>query len=165
MVSTRSRASVKEKANGKISIEEKREMARAILVKPEITIREFGRKFDYAEPKSEEGSNGAARRMLAKVSQELVELGKLPEMKELTKLDLHLIEEGLKEQLRRIVEDPGSVSYTEISIAVHNAFKRVQLLSGGKTENIGLDLISPKEMSEEELDKVLNDFTILVKDK
>lgn len=156
----------KEKGNrgkGKISAHEKAAMMRTVIEKPDITGAEFGKKHGYAL--RENGlPSGAASRMLGSLREELKGY-EIPEMEDILKADLLAIALVGREQLRRLKDEPDTVSFSDLEGKFDRAFKRIRLLRGESTSNSEIKISKIETMNEQDLDAFLNDaITVEVKD-
>ena len=147
--------------HGPIPPLEKAEMLKTVLENPDITQREFAEKFDYTV-NSHGAASGAAVRQLGILKQELASY-QIPEKEDLLRADFQIIERSLQEQLRRLKEDPESMSVQDLRSIADTSFKRARLLEGKSTHNVHHDL-DVNGLNEQELDAFFKDtYRIKVK--
>jgi hypothetical protein len=134
-------------------------MMRTIIEEPDITARDFSKKFNYAlTPQGQ--PQGAAIRMKAILTEEIARF-KVPEMEEIIKADLIILGLAQREQITRLEDSAESMTMGEIAVAGDRSFKRARLLTGGSTSKVEIDIKKITELKEEELDDTLIDLTVL----
>ena len=142
-----------------ISAAEKAEMMRTIIEEPDITAKEFSKRYGYQLGQNDHPS-GAAIRMRAILKDEIARF-QVPEMEQIIKADLIILGLSQREQISRLEDSAESMTMGEIAVAADRSFKRARLLTGGSTSKIEVDVRKVAELKEEELDDTLIDLTVL----
>lgn len=142
-------SSFKQKRTGSILPRDTKAAMMADIVRnPELSSQEFKEKYGYT-------STGGAYKMMAKLKQEMRGLD-LPEMEDILRADLVTIALAQKELLRRLDEEPDSMSAADINNISNNAFKRARLLEGKNDNAIKIQVEQVKDLKEEDLDNLLS---------